>query len=75
MTCPPPPQGKNTLDVINATLQHLEVFVYHCMDGYSTNDQTHVVCQQDGSLSLTDGPTCLRKSYEPVIFTCMHAYM
>ena len=75
MTCPPPSQGKNTLPVPNGRLAHLEVFLYQCQDGYITDDKTHVFCQPDGSLSSTDGPTCLRKSYESVIFLCMHAYM
>ena len=61
IVCDPPPYVPNAVSPPDYQLHYLETFSYKCINGYTTDDEICTVCKADGSLSLTDLPTCESK--------------
>ena len=61
ITCPGLSEGVNTVNLTANEidgLSYLESYTYTCIEGYTTTDLLTTLCQPDGSLSVTNPPTC-----------------
>ena len=61
ITCPGLSEGVNTVNLTANEidgLSYLESYTYSCIEGYTTTDPLTTLCQPDGSLSVTNPPTC-----------------
>ena len=62
--CLAPLPGVNTEPVpqqLNAGLKYLQMYTYHCLEGYATSDVVTTICLEDGNLSLAAPPECFGK--------------
>ena len=57
--CGKPEEGTNTeLVCPDLSLESLDAYVYTCMPGYNTMDETCTVCLPNGEFSLEMPPNC-----------------
>lgn len=46
------------MEVSTTALRFPEYYTYSCQDGYTTTDDMVVFCLKNGSLSMSEGPSC-----------------
>ena len=62
-SCGPLPKGVNTVPFGNFSLRNPnDFYIYTCLPGYSTTDNTTMSCVSDGAIPETSGPNCTSKS-------------
>ena len=54
--------GMNTEPVnTSIVMRYLDVFIYTCLHGYSTDDEVINLCTPEGTLTLSSPPNCTSK--------------
>jgi hypothetical protein len=66
--CGKPSDGVNTVDVNTGSTSYTDTYKYACLDGFSTTNETLIICRSDGTWS-SGPPQCCEFRYIELIFT------